>query len=361
MSITISHSEIHFNSPENEIKIRDLSTKNSNKKTQEVSFRNITYKSVKISLYEIFNGYYIPTINGGKIITNSSGVIVHNQINNIYDDLIDHTKYPNPVNDDSKVEYINGVLIDLTSSGSSLFSFWLLDALPKLMLIELYFQKSTPQLTILVNQKTKFVTETLELFGFSNLNLIIRNGAKSSFKADLLLCPRPIRAKRYTPFWALEYIRKKYNLEKSIKPLKKIYISRNRSNGRRVINEEEFTVYLLKSGFEILYAEEYSSLQFSKLIDGAWIVISPHGAGLANIIFASKGANIIELYGAHYTDQYQLLAMEMEQKYINIECISEDGMYYHEYKRDNFSIEELNRKSFTVDVAKIAKLIEYIH
>ena len=360
MSISISHNEIHFNSPKREIIRKNTTVKNLNKEHHKVSSRSINYKSVRISLYEIFNGYLIPIENGGKIITDSSGKIIHNQINNIYDNSIDNSNYPNPVNKDFKVEIINGTLIDLTSSGSSLFSFWLLEALPKLKLIEMHGKEFNSKVSILVNQKSKFVTETLELFGFSNLNLIIRNGAKTSFKADLLLCPRPIREKRYTPSWALEYIREKYKLEKTINPLKKIYISRNHSNGRRVINEEEFTGYLLKSGFQILYAEDYSSVEFSKLIDGAWIVISPHGAGLANIIFANKGSNIIELYGAHYTDQYQLLALELEQNYIAVECISEDGIYYNDYNRNNYSVEYLNRKSFTVNLTEVTKLIESI-
>jgi capsular polysaccharide biosynthesis protein len=96
------------------------------------------------------------------------------------------------------------------------------------------------------------------------------------------------------------------------------------------------------------------------MIEGASIIISPHGAGLANIIFASKGSNIIELFGAHYTDQYQLLALELEQKYIKIACISEDGLYRNEYSRSSHSIADLNRKSFSVDVNEIAKIVETI-
>lgn len=357
----ISHNEIHFNAPINQIKISDKTKKYNKDKLEESSLTSKVYTSVRISLYEIFNGHYIPVDDGGKIITDASGVVVHNQINNKYDSFIDKTKNSNLIKDDSKIEFINGVLIDLTSAGSSLFSFWLLDALPKLMLVEMYDKKFQSKLSILVNQKSRFVIETLDLFGFSNTNLIIRNGASAIFKAELLLCPRPIREQRYTPVWALEYIRNKYNIEESINPLKRIYISRNRSKGRRVINEDEFVSYLSKSGFDILYAEEYSSKQFSKLIEGAGIIISPHGAGLANIIFASKGANVIELFGAHYTNQYQLLALELEQKYVKIACASEDGMYFHEYNRSAHAVADLNRKSFSVDINEIATIVESIN
>jgi hypothetical protein len=356
----LSHNEIHFNAPITKIKISDEIKNNCKEKIQENISHSTIYSSVRISLYEIFNGYYIPADNGGKIITNSSGVMVHNQINNIYDSSIDTSKKSNLIKDDSKIEFISGVLVDLTSAGSALFSFWLLDALPKLMLVEMHGIKFQPKLSILVNQKSRFVIETLNLFGFSNANLIIRNGVKAIFKADIILCPRPIRERRYTPYWALEYIRNKYDIKNTVNPLKRIYISRNRSSGRRVINEDELSSYLSKSGFDILYAEEHSSHSFSQMIEGASIIISPHGAGLANIIFASKGSNIIELFGAHYTDQYQLLALELGQKYIKIACISEDGLYRNEYSRSSHSIADLNRKSFSVDVNEIAKIVETI-
>ena len=356
----ISHNEIHFNAPTSQIKINDTIGKHNKDKLEESSFPSKMYTSVRISLYEIINGHYIPVDDGGKIITDAAGVVVHNQINNKYDSFIDKTKNSNLINDDCKIIFINGVLIDLTSAGCSLFSFWLLDALPKLMLVEIYKKQFQSKLSILVNQKSRFVIETLDIFGFSNANLIVRNGVDAIFKAELLLCPRPIREQRYTPLWALEYIRNKYSIEESINPLKRIYISRNRSKGRRIINEDEFVSYLSKSGFDVLYAEEYSSKQFSKLIEGAGIIISPHGAGLANIVFASKGSSVIELFGAHYTNQYQLLANEFGQKYIKIACVSEDGMYFHEYKRNSHTIADLNRKSFSVDINEIATVVESI-
>ena len=75
-----------------------------------------------------------------------------------------------------------------------------------------------------------------------------------------------------------------------------IYISRSRSR-RALPGEQELELYLQNKDYEIIFAEEYSFVEQIKLFSEAKSIISPHGAGLANAIWANK-SRILEIDSA---------------------------------------------------------------
>ena len=72
---------------------------------------------------------------------------------------------------------------------------------------------------------------------------------------------------------------------------KKIYAARKRSRSVSKAAEE----IVLSSGFEKLYMEDYSVLEQAAIFRNAKMIVSPHGAQLANLIFCKNGTQIIEL------------------------------------------------------------------
>ncbi len=75
----------------------------------------------------------------------------------------------------------------------------------------------------------------------------------------------------------------------------KIYVSRrhsNRSFGNEAVLEEQ----LINRGFKILFLEELSFLNQIKTFRNADIIITPHGAGLANLVWCSSDTIVIELF-----------------------------------------------------------------
>jgi hypothetical protein len=78
-----------------------------------------------------------------------------------------------------------------------------------------------------------------------------------------------------------------------------IYISRKRS-ARQLQNEDIVEDILSKIGFRILYLEEVSFLTQIQIFKSAKIIIGPHGAGFANIVFSRKGVQVIEIYQKDY-------------------------------------------------------------
>jgi capsular polysaccharide biosynthesis protein len=82
-----------------------------------------------------------------------------------------------------------------------------------------------------------------------------------------------------------------YNYEK----FDRIYISRNDSNCRKILNEEEFIEKLKKYNFKILTLTNKTLLEQFILFNNAKIIISPHGAALTNIIFCNTDVQIFEI------------------------------------------------------------------
>jgi hypothetical protein len=75
----------------------------------------------------------------------------------------------------------------------------------------------------------------------------------------------------------------------------KIYISRQDSGRRKILNIDELKPILQRYGFEIYNPGEMSFKNQVKLFSQADIIVGPHGGGIMNIIF-SNNATLIELF-----------------------------------------------------------------
>ncbi len=79
-----------------------------------------------------------------------------------------------------------------------------------------------------------------------------------------------------------------------------IYISRKKVAHRRLANEEEVETVLLSMGFDVLVFEDMPIAEQIQRMRDARIVVAPHGAGLANMMFSEPGTVIVEFIPADY-------------------------------------------------------------
>jgi len=109
------------------------------------------------------------------------------------------------------------------------------------------------------------------------------------------------------------------------RPKRRLYIPRRNVNMRQVINEPAVETTLMRLGFEVFDNSEFSVREQVRAFRDASMVVSPHGAGLANIVYCDPGTPVVEvvpegydqgvtsyrslsdLFGLHYT---QLFARE---------------------------------------------------
>ena len=106
---------------------------------------------------------------------------------------------------------------------------------------------------------------------------------------------------------------------------RKIYISRAKAGSRRILNEDELLEFLDKFGYERILLEDISIRHASQIMAEAEAIIAPHGAGLANIVFAPPGAKVLEIFNAHLTPGYWVAANHLNLKYYAFEADAPDG------------------------------------
>lgn len=130
------------------------------------------------------------------------------------------------------------------------------------------------------------------------------------------------------PKWACETVRKlilpaaRREGMKRWQPPRIVYISRRNYKRRRLVNEEEVMERLAGYGIEVVYLEEHSVLEQARIFHDAQVIVAPHGAGLANLVFCRKGTFVCE-FRATFLSQYAmygLLAAQNELEYRWLDC-----------------------------------------
>ena len=77
---------------------------------------------------------------------------------------------------------------------------------------------------------------------------------------------------------------------------RRLYVARKpNSRARPVRKEAELLAVLNDLGFEIVYFEDYDALEQARMVYEAEVIISVHGAGLSNMLYAQENCLVIEL------------------------------------------------------------------
>ena len=202
---------------------------------------------------------------------------------------------------------INGNVFNLTqgASGYDNYSHWLLDIVPKIIILSkahdlknidyFYFSKLN-----------HFQKETLKILKLSSIKIIDSKLNKHCLVENLMFCTHPhyfkgtlLNAHSNIPKWIICYLRKIFlaAASKKIENCKKIYIDRSDSqyNHCKIINDTEIKKYLKKKGFKIIRLSEYSLKEQISIFKNCNLVVGPHGAGLANLIFCKKKTKVLEI------------------------------------------------------------------
>jgi hypothetical protein len=85
-------------------------------------------------------------------------------------------------------------------------------------------------------------------------------------------------------------------------PPKRLYISR--SGRRRVLNEDALVQMLDRYGFEVVPDQPRPVAEQVALYQNASVVLGPHGASFANVLFCQPGTHLIELFAPGYVPEF---------------------------------------------------------
>jgi len=187
------------------------------------------------------------------------------------------------------------------------------------------------------NIKNKFQKQFFDLLNIPKEKLISNKLEKSTITADTLIVPSIINnwkfikmaqgmihhQKQQLPKW---FKRVHEEFRKKSEATSRIHISRSKANRRKVTNEKEVIKLVTKYGFTKYDMEDLDINDQIKLFNKAQIIISVHGASLANIVYCSNSFKLLEIYPQNYFDAgLRVLAtvLECDYHFLIGECLNE--------------------------------------
>lgn len=210
-------------------------------------------------------------------------------------------------------------------SGDNNYFHWLFDALPRIHLLKKSGWFDKVDWFIVPSHKRGFQKDTLRLLGIDE-SKIVEGHRETHIQADTMLVSTYVRYYGHIPEWACKFLRESFLQIKTpeVNTYSYIYISRNDSNIRYVMNEPALLSVLDEYGFKKVELGALSFAEQVSLFASAKVIVAPHGAGLANLVFCKKGTSVIELFAEDYViPLYYDLANKVELNYNYLICESD--------------------------------------
>ena len=114
----------------------------------------------------------------------------------------------------------------------------------------------------------------------------------------------------------------------------KIYIRRDDTHYRKILNEADLIEKLRENNFDIINPHHFEILSQMKIFSNAEIVISPYGSNLSNIIFCNKRTKIIEI-SPGFEKQYE---KNISNRYKGLAEMV--GLNFHKIKAETVDVEK---------------------
>lgn len=223
-------------------------------------------------------------------------------------------------------DYSQLKVLDLTSPGGKFYSHFLFDLLPKLHIIKSmgvdvnFFDK------IIINYKDlPFIKESFKLLNIDFSKVEGRSPENRLLRSHFFVSISEPRDALYTSDWIVDFIRNTFSSTLPLKSSSSIYLSRNLGSKRIIVNESDFIADIKAAGIDVVYCENNSVKQNAEIFRAANIVVAPHGAGLANIVFCRAGTTVVELFSSHWSDEFWKLASACGLNYIPVQVERENG------------------------------------
>jgi len=207
-------------------------------------------------------------------------------------------------------------VVALTASNQAFYFHWIFDVLPRFWLAE---QAGYVHGPFFVAAELPFQRETLQVLGVTEPRRIDPRESGAISASNLIAPCHSVAPGHAFPDWAVRFLRDRLLPEANegrSSSAKRLYVSRASAGHRRVINEPEIVSFLSGHGFEAIRTEELAFHEQVSLFRNAEIVIAPHGGGLANLVFCTPGAKVIELFPAANIDLYYRLATRLRLDYL---------------------------------------------
>lgn len=223
---------------------------------------------------------------------------------------------------------------------------------------------------LLVDESCGFISTYKQILDICNKQhrkiVYLRNNVRYNvhelyyISSPLIIVPNVMQNVVYTPDFARYDVDIIRAFRKELLPFKdqsrnypkRFFISRKNASSRRKFNENECIMFLKQYGFEVVYPETMSFMEQIALFSSAETIVAGSGAAFTNLLFCSKGCNIIIIIGYHYHHSFwQTLSCINE---LNLYAINDPSKGFLTKKNKPYDI----HNDFVIDINDLKKLIE---
>ena len=258
------------------------------------------------------------------------------------------------------VAFKAGWYTSLTCPTSYNYFHWIMECLPRLAVLEPY--QHLLDGIIIPTRSRSFHYESLRALGIDS-NCLIEASGRLHLKAEHLFAT-DYSARDNPPPWLHQWYKEKViqPLGLTVKPGRKIYISRADAARRKVSNCEEIEQMVSALQFEVITLGQLSFIEQAKIFYTSDLIIGEHGAGLANLVFCREGTKVIEIFSAFWMYpcfyaiakaarlEYHFLVTELDQIHPFAERMGTEPM-------ESVSVDGGRSSKYMVDVCELERKI----
>ncbi|GAA4820444.1 hypothetical protein GCM10025786_29950 [Nocardioides caeni] len=195
---------------------------------------------------------------------------------------------------------VDGPVVALsTRGGNRNYYHFLMDVLPRWGV----FTETVPGVepdAIVVSASTRYEKELLALTGLDR-HRIIEVVPQATVRSPQLYVPCLQNPREMAPRWTVQWLRAQLPPQQLEGRPKRLYVTRlGGRNTRRLVQEEQVWAALEERGFVRI---DPGTLTVQEQIDhfaAAEVVVGLHGGALANLLFCSPGARVLEIFPVNY-------------------------------------------------------------
>lgn len=189
---------------------------------------------------------------------------------------------------------LRGRTLSIASAGGDSYYHWLIDELPR------FLEAAGDHHEAVIGHRGH-LAHVAKMIGFTGR--LIEPSKDQHFRCDELDVSSLFGITGHpTPEVAalLRAFADRHGLRSPHAPRRRLFVSRSAARVRRLVHESDIWPRLESRGFERLFLETMSWEEQITAFAAAEVVVAPHGAGLANLVFCRPDTRVIELFDRRY-------------------------------------------------------------
>jgi capsular polysaccharide biosynthesis protein len=208
----------------------------------------------------------------------------------------------------------------VTNSNSKKFFHWFLDVLQKLEFMERNHRGATNKAVVIIpsDHQADFMMSSLSAFDF---RFFLQDNNQLVLVKKLTMVPDLAPTGNYRKEVVLNLRKRLRNYflaeQDESMQMKRVYITRKNAKKRKIINEDDLLPKLREFGFEIIDMDALGFKQQIRVMLGAEMLVSLHGAGLTHMLWMKDRGKVLEIRasGDCHNNCYFTLASDLELDY----------------------------------------------